>query len=201
MNYFINNNIPDRKIEKYEINNDNNEIKKRINEIKIVTEETKNILNSVVIAIENQSDSLNNVYINSNKNKELMNQSEYILKTMSWTGWFSILFNNILLRITTIYKYKNIKNNKIIDTNKFESKQKKDIENNNINNFNNSIILDKEIIELNFLENSLNELININKYIGEHLTKQNDLLDVIDTDNFSMDNKIKKNIENIKDLL
>jgi hypothetical protein len=216
MNYFINNNFLNTNIsqENYKITNNNNninniinnnEIKNKINEIKIVTEETKNILNNVVITIENQSEMLNNTYINTNKNKVLMNQSEYILKTMSWSGWFSLLFNNIFLRITNIYKYRNVKNNKIIDINNFESREKKDIVNNNNNNNNsinnNSIILDKEIIELNFLENSLNELININKYIGEHLTKQNELLNEIDSDTFSIDNKIKKNIENIKDLL
>jgi hypothetical protein len=165
-----------------------------IHDIRVIAEETNKIGETVLNAIEKQDEQLDATNSNIKSSEELHKSSEWILRNMTWSGWFYNLFTKTPnIRVREIKQYKtthtHTSNNsdnqsKIsnINTNLDKSPQNTYIRYNSLA-FNN---------EINEIEKTLKNIKTTGIKIGEKLDEQNKKLDETTHMNDNLNEQIKK---------
>lgn len=163
-----------------------------IREISAIAEETNKIGKEVLSMIEKQDEQINKTRNNIENSEGLHRLSNWILRSMTWSGWFYNLFTR-----TPIIKQNHMDNdNKIkeqidsININNQQNKQKEQIEQREKEYIAyNSMAFKKELIKI---EKSLKNIQITGTKIGEKLDEQNKKLHETTIKNDNLNEKIKK---------
>lgn len=162
-----------------------------IQDIKKCCEETKEISKIVINNIDSQSSQLKNIDSNLKLNEENVKKSNWILRNMTWYGWFLNLFYKVPIE-TKREEYINKSN--II-------KPELDITKKNNNSdyiVYGSIAFNKE---LNEIENNIKQIHDFGIKIGVKLDAQNKSLEELSTKTENIQYKTKKTINKIESLM
>jgi len=163
-----------------------------IHEIRVIAEETSKIGETVLNTIEQQDEKLNNTNTNIKSAEELHKSSEWILRNMTWGGWFY----NFFIKFPTI-KQREIKECKTCENpNNSDNQTKINVIDNSLNKVAqntyvryNSIAFNSEISEI---EKALKNIKITGLKIGEKLDDQNKKLDETTERNDNLNERLKK---------
>lgn len=181
------------------INNQNTKIHDiSIQSIRAIAEETNEIGDNVLNTIEKQDEQLDSTNNNIKRTEELHTMSSWILRNMTWSGWFYNLFTrlpvikqretNELNKINESSKQNVfINKNKMINIDNIDNKNKDQKENKYIAY--NSILFNSELTEI---EKTLKNIHNTGIKIGEKLDEQNKKLNETSSKSDIMNEKIHR---------
>ena len=161
-----------------------------IQDIKKCSEETKEISQIVINNIDSQSSQLKNIDSNLKLNEENLKKSNWILRNMTWYGWFLNLFYKV--PIETKREESNIIKPELAELDITEKTNNSDYI------VYGSIAFNKE---LNEIENNVKQIREFGIKIGEKLDAQNKSLEELSTNTENIKYKTKTTINKINRLM
>lgn len=181
-----------------------------IKDIRAIAEETNKISSDVLNTISVQDDQLNRIHNNLEDTENLHQMSSWILRNMTWSGWFYNFFTRFPLfkqreiqenqEITKSPSINDIKNDIIDNKEKHINLNDNTNANTNANEYiaYNSMRFNTELYEI---EKTLKNLHSSGIIIGEKLDNQNKKLEVTSIKNDTLNLSVKKSNAKITRLL